>query len=304
MRLVSFWSEDRWNPGIQLDDTVFGVSDLCESAGLRDVRLDSSRAVLSAGDGVWSELNDLAAKEADRGLLEPVGQASDLRLGPPVPDPLKIICLGLNYRDHAEEAGLSIPDTPMFFAKFANSLIGPRDAVELPRISKAVDYEAELAVVIGKTAKHVAESEAESVIAGVMVFNDISARDLQNQTSQWTAGKAIDTFAPCGPALVSLDEVGGIADLGIRARVNGTVVQDSTTAKMIFSPEAAIAYLSRFMTLSPGDIIATGTPAGVGFTREPPILLGPGDVGEVEVDGVGVISNPMIESPDSPAPGI
>jgi 2-keto-4-pentenoate hydratase/2-oxohepta-3-ene-1,7-dioic acid hydratase in catechol pathway len=219
---------------------------------------------------------------------------ADQTLGPPVEDPDKIICLGLNYRDHAEESNMAEPDAPMIFAKFRNSLIGPGGAIAPPAMTEAVDYEAELAVVIGREAKNVSAGNALDYIAGVMVLNDITARDIQHQTSQWGAGKAIDTFAPCGPTLVFLDEIEDLTDLAVRTWVNGELVQDGNTGNMIFDVPATIEFLTGLMTLTPGDIIATGTPAGVGFSRDPQILLSDGDLLETEIEGIGVLKNPVL----------
>jgi acylpyruvate hydrolase len=207
---------------------------------------------------------------------------SEVRLLPPVPDPQKIICLGLNYRDHAEEAGRDIPEHPLWFAKFSNSLTADGDPVVLPAAHREyVDYEAELAVVIGRDGR----------VAGAMPFNDVSARDLQLQNPLWTSGKAIDTFAPCGPALVTVDEIDDLQDLVLRTRVNGEVVQEGNTADMIFGVAETVAWLSRTMTLVPGDIVATGTPAGVGAMKGR--FLRDGDTVAVEVEGLGAVTNPV-----------
>jgi 2-keto-4-pentenoate hydratase/2-oxohepta-3-ene-1,7-dioic acid hydratase in catechol pathway len=254
----------------------------------------SARTVLSAPASHRERLVWSATALADGG--EDALELERLVLGPPVPDPEKIICVGLNYRDHAEESGLALPTAPMLFAKFRNSLVGSRADVELPKVSDKVDYEAELAVVIGRRARDVAAGRALDVVAGVMAFNDLTARDLQHQTSQWLAGKAVDGFAPCGPALVTTEELGDLQALRLSARVNGRLVQDGTTADMIFSIADTIAFISRTLTLEPGDIIATGTPAGVGISRDPPILLDDGDLVEVEVEGVGRLSNRMVAS--------
>jgi 2-keto-4-pentenoate hydratase/2-oxohepta-3-ene-1,7-dioic acid hydratase in catechol pathway len=181
----------------------------------------------------------------------------------------------------------------MLFAKFRNSLIGPRERIVLPSRGEQFDYEAELAVVIGRRGKDIPSEDALEHVAGAMVFNDVTARDVQHATSQWTAGKAIDTFAPCGPALVTLDELGDLQGLAIRARVNGVTVQDGHTSQMIFSVAETIAFLSSLMTLEVGDIIATGTPAGVGISRSPQVLLHDADVVEIEIEGLGVLSNPV-----------
>ncbi len=233
-----------------------------------------------------AELGDQAQRAHGRIAI------SGVRLLAPVPDPEKIICLGLNYRDHAEESGQEIPTAPLWFAKFANSLIGSGQDIVLPAAHPDyVDYEAELAVVIGRTANRVQEADALSYVAGAMPFNDVSARDLQLQNPLWTSGKAVDTFGPCGPALVTLDETGDLGSLGLRTRINGKVVQEGNTSDLIFSVAAAIAWLSRTITLAPGDIIATGTPAGVGGPQG--IFLRSGDTVEVEIDGLGVLSNPV-----------
>jgi 2-keto-4-pentenoate hydratase/2-oxohepta-3-ene-1,7-dioic acid hydratase in catechol pathway len=287
MRLVTYDVDGQLTPGVQRDGRVLDVAHLL---GDQASAPGTVRELLAAGPGVLGAVRDRAAAAGRR---DGVG-LDEVRLGPPVPDPDKIICLGLNYRDHAEEAGLELPAAPMLFAKFRNSLIGPQDPIVLPLRAGRVDYEAELAVVIGRRAKDVTESRALEHVAGVMALNDVSARDLQLQTSQWTAGKAIDTFAPCGPALVLLDEIDDVQALGVRARVNGRTVQDGTTSDMIFSVAATVAWVSQLMTLEPGDVIATGTPAGVGFTRKPPVLLQPGDVVEVDVDRVGSLRNPVV----------
>ncbi len=215
-----------------------------------------------------------------------------VRLLAPVPDPQKIICLGLNYRDHAEESHQPIPEHPMWFGKFQNSLVGDGEPVVLPpAYADHVDYEAELAVVIGRRAHRVSAAEALEYVAGAMPFNDVSARDLQLQNPLWTAGKAIDTFAPCGPALVLMDEIEELQALGLRTRINGEVVQDGTTANMIFGVAETIAWLSETMTLLPGDIVATGTPAGIAGLKG--LFLHDGDTVSVEVDGLGAVTNPV-----------
>lgn len=306
MRLVTYTTNWGRRAGVVVGEALVDAEAAARRAGLAtdgDGRWTSNRRILATGpeaiDRLGEAANALAASAADvdDGAVQ---QLAGLRLAPPVPDPDKIICLGLNYRDHAQEAGLALPPSPMLFAKFRNSLAGPEDEIVLPADSEVVDYEAELAVVIGRPAKDVPEDEALSCVAGLMAFNDVSARDLQMVTSQWLAGKAIDTFAPCGPALVLMDEIDDVQSLALSARVNGRGVQDASTALMIFSVAETIAYISRLMTLVPGDIIATGTPAGVGFTREPPILLQPGDVVEIEVEGVGVLRNPVVAPADQP----
>ena len=245
----------------------------------------SVRGLLDALDATG-----LAALGERAGAVEGRIALSDVRLCAPIPDPEKIICLGLNYRDHAAESGQDLPGAPMWFAKFANSLIGSGQDIVLPAANpEYVDYEAELAIVIGRTAHDVDAAGALSHVAGAMPFNDVSARDLQMQNNLWTSGKAIDTFAPCGPALVTLDEIADVQTLGLRTRINGELVQEGTTADQIFGVAETIAWLSRTITLVPGDIISTGTPAGVGAAKGR--FLRNGDVVEVEVDGLGAVSN-------------
>jgi 2-keto-4-pentenoate hydratase/2-oxohepta-3-ene-1,7-dioic acid hydratase in catechol pathway len=251
---------------------------------------ESVRGILERGPDHWATLAASAAARGDDAI--PLG---GIRLLAPIPDPDKILCIGLNYRDHAEETGMPAPPAPIVFAKFRNSLIGPADPIVLPDAIDAVDYEAELAVVVGRRCRNVNAADALSHVAGAMAFNDVSARDLQMQTSQWTMGKAIDTFGPCGPALVFMDEIDDLQALRVETRINGETVQSGTTASMIFTVADLIAFISSLMTLEPGDIIATGTPAGVGYTRTPPRLVAAEDLVEVEIETVGLLANRVIE---------
>jgi acylpyruvate hydrolase len=279
MRLLSFSTEDGPAAGVQVGEELVPVSAL-------DAPANTVRGLLAALDG--NGLRELA-RRAGEATSERVALA-DATLHAPVTDPQKIVCLGLNYRDHAEETGQEIPTAPMWFAKFANSLLGSGGEIVLPAAHPAhVDYEAELALVIGRRAKNVSAADALGHIAGAMPFNDVSARDLQMQNPLWTSGKAIDTFAPCGPALVTLDEIEDLQALGLRTRVNGEVLQEGSTKNLIFGPAEVVAWLSRTMTLLPGDIIATGTPAGIGAAQGR--LLRDGDTVEVEVDGLGAVVN-------------
>ena len=211
----------------------------------------------------------------------------DVRLLPPVVAPSKIICMGLNYREHAAEAGLDPPETPTFFAKFSNALAPPDAEVELPRFSEKVDYEAEVAFVIGRRCKDVAEADALDVIAGYTLLNDLSARDYQFMTPQWLPGKVFDGSAPCGPALVTPDEAGPHDGIEISLTLNGETMQSASTSDLIHGVPALVAYLSKLMTLEPGDIVSTGTPAGVGSVRQPHVWLKPGDVCVVESPTLG-----------------
>jgi acylpyruvate hydrolase len=280
MRLLTYDDGSGPQAGILLDEEIVPAATLGAPAS-------SLRELLGALDMAGLEKLGRRAAEADRRIA-----LTDVRLLAPVPDPQKIVCLGLNYRDHAAEAGQEIPAAPMWFAKFANSLSGSGEPIALPAAhAEHVDYEAELAVVIGRAASRVSVPDALMHVAGAMPFNDVTARDLQFQNPLWTSGKAIDTFAPCGPALVTLDEIGDLQALGLRTRVNGELLQQGTTADQIFGIAETVAWLSRTMTLLPGDVIATGTPAGVGASKGR--FLRDGDVVEVEIDGLGTLANPV-----------
>jgi len=211
----------------------------------------------------------------------------------PIPRPGKIVCVGLNYRDHAEEQGAELPAVPLLFAKFTTSLIGPADPIVIPAAVTKCDYEAELGVVLGATVKNVSKENAFEAVAGYLVANDVSARDLQFSDGQWTRGKSPDTFCPVGP-LVPAAEVPDPHALPIRAILNGETMQDSSTANLIFGIDEVISYASRTSTLEAGDLILTGTPAGVGVFRDPPRLLRPGDEITIEIDGVGTLTNPVV----------
>ncbi len=219
--------------------------------------------------------------------------ASHARLLAPVPDPRKIICIGLNYRDHAAESGVPAPAEPILFSKYATALIGHEDTIILPSVSHEVDYEAELVVVIGRTGRRIPRERAFDYVGGYAVGHDVSARDwqLNKPGKQWMAGKTFDTFAPVGPVLVTPDEIDDPHKLGIRLRLNGQTMQDSSTSQLIFGVDELIAYLSQVFTLEPGDLIFTGTPPGVGMARKPPVWLKPGDLVEVEIDHLGTLRN-------------
>jgi 2-keto-4-pentenoate hydratase/2-oxohepta-3-ene-1,7-dioic acid hydratase in catechol pathway len=211
----------------------------------------------------------------------------------PIERPGKIICVGLNYSDHAEEQGAELPAEPLLFAKWPNALIGPGEPIVIPPIVTKADYEAELGVVIGARVKGISKESAFEAVRGYVCANDVSARDLQFADGQWTRGKSPDTFCPVGP-MIPRDEIPDPHALAIRAIVSGEVLQDSTTAYLIFGVDDVIAYASRTMTLEPGDLILTGTPAGVGVFRDPPRLLRPGDEVTIEIEGIGSLTNPVV----------
>jgi 2-keto-4-pentenoate hydratase/2-oxohepta-3-ene-1,7-dioic acid hydratase in catechol pathway len=212
----------------------------------------------------------------------------------PIERPGKIVCVGLNYRDHAEEQGVPLPEAPLLFAKWQNTLIGPGEPIVIPPIVTKCDYEAELGVVIGTSVRNVSAENALEAVAGYVCVNDVSARDLQFADSQWTRGKSPDTFCPVGPRLVPRDEIPDPQALSIRAVLNGEVMQDSSTSNMVFGVADVIAYTTRVITLEPGDLIATGTPAGVGVFRKPPVFMQPGDEITIEIEGLGALTNPVV----------
>ena len=297
MQLVSYRLHDRtdesWRAGVEHAGLVVDVASLWDSGR----RKTTTKQLLTAGSAISKRVFTQAREQLDAGPDIPgVFQSASLELGPPVPDPDKIICIGLNYADHASEAGLAQSEVPIFFAKFRNSLIGPTSPILLPRASDQIDYEGELAVIIGTRCKEVTEQEALQYVAGYSIFNDVSARDLQMQTSQYMAGKALDTFAPMGPGMVLASDIANPQTLLLTTRINGQVIQHASTATMIFSVAAIISFLSSLMTLEPGDILATGTPSGVGFKRTPPLFLREGDVVEVEIEGIGQLRNPVMHA--------
>jgi 2,4-didehydro-3-deoxy-L-rhamnonate hydrolase len=212
----------------------------------------------------------------------------------PIERPGKIVCVGLNYRDHAEEQGAPLPEAPILFAKWQNALIGPGEPIVIPPIVTRCDYEAELGVVIGATVRNATAENALEYVAGYTCVNDVSARDLQFADGQWTRGKSPDTFCPVGPRLVPRDEVPDPQQLAIRAVLNGETMQESSTSNMIFGVADLIAYITHAITLEPGDLIATGTPAGVGAFRKPPVFMQPGDEIAIEGEGLGTLTNPVV----------
>jgi 2-keto-4-pentenoate hydratase/2-oxohepta-3-ene-1,7-dioic acid hydratase in catechol pathway len=222
--------------------------------------------------------------------------AEEVKLLPPIPSPAKILCIGLNYADHAAETGVTPPSEPVVFNKFPTAICAAGQPIVLPAASKEVDYEAELVAVIGVGGRHIPRAEAHKHIAGYCCGNDISARDWQIRKpgGQWTLGKSFDTFAPIGPELVTADEVPDPGNLKIQLRLNGKLMQDSTTAQWLFSLDELIAYISQVCTLAPGDLLFTGTPPGVGFARKPPVFLQPGDTLAVEIEKLGVLRNPVV----------
>lgn len=251
------------------------------------------RELLALGKSGMAQAQRAASLAENSRLL-----AKGVRLAAPVPDPRKVICVGLNYADHARESGVEPPPEPVIFNKFPTAVCAPDDAIVLPKISQQVDYEAELVVVIGEGGRNIGVENALHHIAGYCCGHDVSARDwqLHKPGGQWLLGKTFDTFAPCGPWLVTADEVPDPSNLKIELRLNGETMQSSSTAQLIFSIPEVIAYVSSVATLEPGDLIFTGTPPGVGMARKPPVFLKPGDKVEVEIEKLGVLHNDVVPS--------
>lgn len=250
---------------------------------------DNAKQLLAA----WDELRPRAeaAAASGKGMVR-----ESVQLLPPIPNPEKIICVGLNYSDHAEETGVTPAEEPVFFSKFPTTVRADGAPIVLPRASREVDYEAELVVVIGRGGRNIRRENALAHVAAYACGNDVSARDWQRRKpgGQWLLGKSFDSFAPFGPALVTADEIVEPGNLDIQLRLNGQVMQKSNTSRLIFSIDFLIAYVSTVCTLTPGDLLFTGTPGGVGFVRRPAVYLKPGDVVEVEIQGIGVLTNPVV----------
>ena len=236
---------------------------------------------------------DTAARKAPASAVQAMSSVTMLPL---IPDPGKIVCMGLNYADHAKEGGNARPEYPSFFLRGNTSMVGHQQAIVRPKASTQLDYEAELAVIIGKKARHLTADNALDCIAGYSCFNDASIRNYQRKSSQWTIGKNFDGTGPFGPCLVTPDELPpGAAGLRIQSRLNGKVMQDANTEVFLWNVVEALRIITECMTLEPGDVIITGTPAGVGYARNPPVWMTPGDVCEIEVEGVGILSNPIVD---------
>ncbi|HBK09536.1 MAG TPA: 5-oxopent-3-ene-1,2,5-tricarboxylate decarboxylase [Acetobacteraceae bacterium] len=277
MRLVTFWKDARWRPAALEGEVVVELSAVDGADGGDDVRA----VIVSLMQG----------RTVSRGAVYPRG---DVRFGAPVPNPGKTICIGLNYREHAKEGGNPIPDYPAVFLRAGTSLIADGEPLIVPACSPQLDYEAELAIIIGRTARNVPRAEALDYVFGYSCFNDGSVRDFQRKSGQWTIGKNFDATGAFGPAVVTADELPpGAEGLSVRCQLNGTTMQDGNTSDMIFPVPRLIEILSEAMTLEPGDVIITGTPSGVGYARKPPVFLREGDVCTIEIDGIGRLSNPV-----------
>jgi acylpyruvate hydrolase len=259
-----------------------GWVDLADATG--DESLGRLSALLAQGD---------AGLEKARAAAGGRGQAEDVELGPPVDAPRRIICVGRNYRDHAEEMGGDLPTWPETFLRMPSTVIGPTDDVKAPSVSECVDYEAEFAIVIGRGGRNIAAKDADQAILGYTCVNDVSIRDWQKRGQQWTSGKNFDETLPVGPVIVTADEL-DIGNLHLESRLNGEVMQSASTSQLIFDVPSLIEFISTWTTLEPGDLIATGTPGGVGAAKKPPLWMKPGDVIEVEIEGIGTLRNTVV----------
>jgi len=294
MRLLTYEREGLPRLGLLLGEEVFDLADCAERLDGDPLPADML-AFIAAGEEAWERARRLAASLAsgkEAGLAHPL---AEVRLLAPVPRPAKnVVCVGLNYSDHARETDMELPHYPVFFTKPPTSVIGPGEPIPWHgSVSTKVDWEVELVAVIGRRGRDIPEERALDHVFGYTVGNDVTARDLQRNHVQWYKGKSLDGYCPLGPWIVTRDEIADPQALDLRMRVNGEVKQDSNTREMIFSVAGLISILSAGITLEPGDMLMTGTPAGVGFVREPREYLRPGDVVEAEVEGIGVLRNPV-----------
>lgn len=286
MRLVRLGPAGSEIPAVLVDDDTF--------VDVSDVTADFDEAFF--GSGALATLGDVVAAKVAAGEAQPVG---DRRFGAPFARPHQILCIGLNYRDHAAETGQAVPEEPILFTKSPNTLIGPDDDVQIPRGSRKTDWEVELGIVIGRHCSYLAdEAEAAEAIAGYVLVNDISEREWQiERGGQWSKGKSAPTFNPAGPYLVTPDEVGDVLDLAMRLEIDGVVRQNGSTATMIFSPAYIVHYLSQFLALEPGDLINTGTPPGVGLGLKPPVYLHGGETMTLSIQRLGTQTQRVIADP-------
>jgi 2-keto-4-pentenoate hydratase/2-oxohepta-3-ene-1,7-dioic acid hydratase in catechol pathway len=278
MKFVTFQHDGHQHAGVISGDDVISL----KAAGLPDMI-----SILEGGPEVFKRVEVEIAKPS----VDSVFPLSSVKLCAPIPKPTKIICVGLNYRDHAIESKMEIPTRPTIFSKYNNTVIGPGDEIIIPKNTEKPDYEAEFAFVIGKGGRHIKAADWQEHVFGYMNLNDVSARDVQLAVSQWVMGKTFDTFAPMGPWLVTADEIADPHNLNISLTMNGETLQDSNTRELIFKIPELIEFLSSIMTLEAGDIVSTGTPSGVGFSYKPPKWLKPGDEIVVKVEGLGELKN-------------
>jgi 2-keto-4-pentenoate hydratase/2-oxohepta-3-ene-1,7-dioic acid hydratase in catechol pathway len=299
MKLVRYRNKEGENYGVLMEDKIVCLPKLAKLAK-KELPKRLEEFVTLDADGV-KEAEKLIENAGESDIKHASSLINEVSLLAPIASPPKIICLGLNYRDHAAEQNASIPEEPIIFLKPHTTIIGPREKIVKPGFVSQLDYEAELAIVIGRKTKNVSVPEAKSYIFGYTIMNDVSARDIQFKDKQWTRGKSFDTFAPMGPCIVTANQVEDTTNLAIRTWVNGELRQNSTTKNMVFNVSEIIHHLSRVMTLEPCDIIATGTPAGVGFAIKPkPKFLQAGDIVKIEIERIGVLENMVTEEKRTP----
>ena len=297
MRLVTYSRYGVPSIGVELEEGILDIPEAASRFG---------RVYSVHGQRFPNEMIDLLRWEAGLDVVRQIVEqykrtplekrpmthpVEKIQLEAPIPRPGKIIALGLNYRSHIEETGREVPEAPTIFAKFSSSVIGPGTKIPMPKVSDKIDWEVELGVVIGRNCRYVTKDQALDYIAGYTIINDISARDLQKRDGQWVRAKSLDGFCPMGPCIVTVDKLGDGSNLRVMTKVNGEIKQDSNTLDLLFTAKDIVSYLSQSFTLEPGDVIATGTPSGVGFVRDPPEFMKPGDTVEVSIEGIGTLTN-------------
>lgn len=299
MRLLTFQQNEQTKVGIQEKESVYDLKELIEIfnqhngenvsiKGDLDFIVVHNEEVMETIEKVW---NWAQANKED--VSQVAHKLENIKVLPPVSRPGKLVCVGNNYMDHCIEQNVEPPKKPMIFSKWPSCIVGPNDVIKLPEDSAQVDYEAELAVVIGEKGKNISEEEALNYVFGYTILNDVSARDIQFEDGQWVRGKSYDTFAPIGPVIVTKDEIEDPHNLEITLELNGEILQDSNTKNLIFNIPYLISYLSKGFTFEPGDIIATGTPHGVGVFRDPQVFLESGDTCKIQIENIGVLENPV-----------
>jgi 2-keto-4-pentenoate hydratase/2-oxohepta-3-ene-1,7-dioic acid hydratase in catechol pathway len=296
MKLVTIKKEGKHVLGVKIENGLIDLEEALRESPNNQVHTNIME-VIAGGNEAISALEDYVSKLPIENKLNYIKDEEDVEWGPCVTQPNKIICVGLNYRKHADETNSPYPEVPILFSKFNNTLTGHKCKIAVPKVTQRLDYEVELGVVIGKEAKYVSKENALDYVFGYCTANDLSARDLQKKTHQWLLGKTCDDFSPIGPYLVTADEVPNPNNLQLKTYVNGEKRQDSNTSDMIFYVDEIVSYISQHMTLTPGDVILTGTPEGViiGYPREKRVYLKPGDVVTVEVEKLGTLTNRLIE---------
>ena len=297
MRLVTY-ERGGYRAGLLMNERIYDIENCASFLNLEDAYPSDLVTIMRTMEHKDLVRLQKRIKELDRGHeelpLQCWASLNEVQLHAPIPRPGKLICLGLNYRDHAEEQNASIPDKPLLFVKASTATAGHGQPIVIPEGSTKVDFEAELAFVIGKETKDVNINEAESAIFGYTCMNDVTEREMQRGEKQWFRGKSVDTFAPMGPCIVTPDELGSPRSLSVSSRLNGELMQLSSTSNLIFNPVDIIMFITRTMILEPGDVVSTGTPGGVGVFRDPPVFLKDGDTIEVIVEGIGTLSNPVV----------